>query len=645
MGILLVSALHPGPLFAEEDSQLTDLSLDQLINVEIKSDITSVKAKPIREQPGIISVVTEKQISEAGARDLSDILMLVPGFSLDTDVESAVGLTFRGLQGQEGKVLLLVDGLEVNEPLYGSLPILNHIPAEMIQQVEIVRGPGPAQYGGSAGLAVIRVTTKGAGLDGGYVTVTPAYAAGRFAENYAVGAGYTTNDWRFSFNGSYSDTFISNQKYTSLSGTNVVLTHNSAMNPLLLDVGAGWRDLDFRFIYDAYNYYDSVYYGDPPVTPVDTRFDSILTSVKYDAQVNDWLKITPEFTYRHQMPWYVKSTELGNWNVVADRYQADLTGVAELTKNSALLAGMRYFRDTANAIDTANEGIPAPIYYKGQPTVSYNDIAGFAQYDLDLTWVNLSIGGRYENHDAVGGHFVPRIALTKAWSQFHLKALYSQASRIPAINVLKDAVGGKLEAEQTANYELEAGYQFTDSLSWTANVFYMEVNQPIIYSANALGASSDGYHNGTKLSTAGLESELRWDQPDFSASLNCSYYRAVDNDIAYVQADPGNFLAAPSYKVAANITWHINPKLDWNINGFWLGEMMAYAYPASGPTTLPSEFVLNTFLNYQFQHFSVGIGASNLLDQDRYAPQPYAGGSGPLPLMGREFFAKLTFKF
>lgn len=54
------------------------------------------------EQPGIVSVVTGTQIKDSGARDLSDVLMQVPGFALDTDVESMIGLTFRGLQGQEG---------------------------------------------------------------------------------------------------------------------------------------------------------------------------------------------------------------------------------------------------------------------------------------------------------------------------------------------------------------------------------------------------------------------------------------------------------------------------------------------------------------------------------------------------------------
>jgi outer membrane receptor protein involved in Fe transport len=632
------------PAGATNDAGLPDLTLEQLIQVEIKSDVASIKAKPVREQPGIVSVVTQSQISEAGARDLSDVLMLVPGFALDTDVESMVGLTFRGLQGQEGKVLLIVDGIEVNEPLYGSLPILNHIPADAIEQVEIIRGPGSALYGGTAGLAVLRVTTKGAGQNGGYALVTPSYAGGRFAGQFAAGGGISTNDWRFSFNGSYDDTFFSDLKYTATNGTALDLTHRSDMHPLFLDAGLGWRDLDVRLIYDAYHYEDPVYYGVPPQSPSPTSFDSTLASVKYEAHPVSWLKMTPEFTYRHQVPWHETSGELGNYDITADRYQAGLTGIAEVSGNSSLLLGMRYFEDVADAIDTSSDVAPAPVYYQGRSSISYRDIAGFAQYDLDTRWVNLSLGGRYESYSPVGGHFVPRVALTKAWEKFHLKALYSQASRIPGINVVKDAVGGKLQAEQTVNYELEAGYRFTDSLSWSANVFYMQVNRPILFTTGT-GGTNDGYHNGTRLSTAGAENELRWDRPRFSSHLSYSFYRAIDNGVDYVRGDDGHFLAAPANKVTASETWHITKSLDWNVNGYWTSEELAYAYPAPGVTGLAPEFILNSFLNYTFKHFSAGIGVADLLNESRYAPQPYAGGSGPLPLKGREIYAKLAVHF
>ena len=138
-GLVLLALIAPTQLIAGGAASLLDLSLEDLSQVEIKTDITSIRAKPIEEQPGIVSVVTADQIHQTGARDLSDVLMLVPGFALDTDVESMIGLTFRGLQGQEGKVLLIVDGMELNEPLYGSLPILDHIPAEAIKQVETLQ--------------------------------------------------------------------------------------------------------------------------------------------------------------------------------------------------------------------------------------------------------------------------------------------------------------------------------------------------------------------------------------------------------------------------------------------------------------------------------------------------------------------------
>ena len=230
--------LPPVAARAMDDAALFDLPLDQLARVEINAGVPASQAQAILAQPGIVSVVTQQQIQATGARDLSDILMQVPGFSLDSDVESLVGLTYRGLPGQDGKVVLVVDGIQINEPLYGSLPILNHIPAEMIQQVEIIHGPGSAMDD-SAGLAVIRVTTKGADQNGGYGVVTPAYADGRFSANYSAGLGYTTNAWRFSGNVSYSDTIIANEPYTSLTGAAADLTHRSDMKPVFVDLGRG----------------------------------------------------------------------------------------------------------------------------------------------------------------------------------------------------------------------------------------------------------------------------------------------------------------------------------------------------------------------------------------------------------------------
>lgn len=635
--VLLFSSLNA---LAIEDSGLFDLSLEELSKVEVKSDIASIRAKPIREQPGIVSVITAAQIREIGARDLSDVLMLVPGFALDTDVQSMVGLTFRGLQGQEGKVLLIVDGIEVNESLYGSLPILNHIPAEAIQQVEIIRGPGSAMYGGTAGLSVVRVTTKAAGRTGGYAVFTPSYVDGDFTWNYGFGLTFAEGDWRLALNSSYSDGFISNRKYTSLEGTTLDMTDLSGMYVSFIDLGIGYRALDIRLVLDLYRYRDAIYFGEPTEVASRTSFDSFLASVKYGWKLNNWLEVTPQFTYREQDPWNAESEELGNWYVHARRYQFEVNSIAELSHRSSVMLGARYQRDSAD------EERPESYEGHGDDTITSDDIAGYAQYDLDTKWVSVSAGVRYEDHDAVGGDFVPRIALTKAWDAFHIKALYSEAFRTPGLYVAKDAIGGVIDAEHTVNYELEGGYRFSDAVSWVANLFYMKVDQPILYDSGGSGDADDGYYNGTtRLSAYGLETELRLNLRQVSTLIGYSLYTADDNDIDYVRGDAGRFLAAPAHKIVFSGTWRIARPLSWNLNGFWLSKRLAYVYPGDAAYELDTELIINSFLEYRINRYSFGLGVANLLDEDRWAAQPYAGGSGPVPLKGREIFVRLSREF
>jgi outer membrane receptor for ferrienterochelin and colicins len=643
LGWTVLALLAVQRLTAADASSLLDLSLDDLSQVEIKTDIESIREKSIDEQPGIVSVISESEIKDAGARDLSEVLMQVPGFALDTDVESMVGLTFRGLQGQEGKVLLLVDGMEVNDPLYGSLPILNHIPADLIRQVEIIRGPGGAQYGGDSGLAVIKVSVLDASQDGGFAVFTPSYAAGRISESFAASLGFTLTDWRVSASFSTESTTLSNRTYASIGNPPLNLTNADSMHPVFFDFGVGWRDLDIKVIYDRYRYDDSIDYGETVPSPNYTHFDSLLGIATYTLKVSDRLRILPKLSYRNQVPWYV-SGPLGEYEAGVTRYEAELTAVDDVTEMSSVLLGVQWRRDRADVHGSSyyNE-VPADFFSNDSPTVAYNDKAVFAQYDWDAPWLSLSLGGRYERQDYVGGHFVPRFAVTKVLGPWHVKALASQASRIPAINVIAESVGPRLQPEETTNYEIEAGYKFSGTMSLTGNVFYMGVDRPIIY--ETFKDDGDGYYNGKRISSAGIESEFRWSPTGFTNYAGFSLYRAVDNSEPYVRADSTHFVGSPSYKFSFGSTWHASRNLSLNVNGYWLSQELAYTAPSGNLTGLPAVVVTNTFVDYSFKHAFVGLGVSNLFNQTPYAPQPYNGGEAPIPLMGRTVFFKLGWKF
>src|SRR5262245_40337154 len=129
------------PLLAQaQDIDLRGETLEDLLNM--KTSVATKKEVGSRASPGIVTIITDEEIRSLGARDLIDVLRLVPGITFAYDTQGVVSLGIRGLWAQEGKVLLLVDGIEMNELQYAGLTFGNEFPVDQIKRVEIIRGPG-----------------------------------------------------------------------------------------------------------------------------------------------------------------------------------------------------------------------------------------------------------------------------------------------------------------------------------------------------------------------------------------------------------------------------------------------------------------------------------------------------------------------
>ena len=107
-----------------QTDDLIEMSFEDLMNMDVT--VASKKAMSLRESPGIISVLTAEEILTSGARDLIDVLRLVPGVDFGVDVQGVVGLSIRGNWAHDGKVLMMIDGLEVNEMAFSTLQFGNH---------------------------------------------------------------------------------------------------------------------------------------------------------------------------------------------------------------------------------------------------------------------------------------------------------------------------------------------------------------------------------------------------------------------------------------------------------------------------------------------------------------------------------------
>lgn len=156
---MAVSVAH-APLAA------ADLFGDELLFVDLPSVHEESKYRQkVSEAPGWVSVVTAEEIRRFGHRTLVDILDSVPGFFSTHDrVYPAIGV--RGFGDPEDfstRLLLMIDGVRVNDGgLLDTASIGRHflLNVQMIERVEISRGPGTSLYGSNAITAVINVMTK-----------------------------------------------------------------------------------------------------------------------------------------------------------------------------------------------------------------------------------------------------------------------------------------------------------------------------------------------------------------------------------------------------------------------------------------------------------------------------------------------------
>ncbi|RYY13359.1 MAG: TonB-dependent receptor, partial [Cytophagaceae bacterium] len=107
-----------------------------------------------------VTVVPGASLSRYPVTSLDDLLRFLPALEVQSrgSMGAQADITLRG--STFNQVLLLLDGMRLNDPLTGHfagyLPIT---PAE-IEQIEIVRGPGAALYGPDAVGGFINIVTK-----------------------------------------------------------------------------------------------------------------------------------------------------------------------------------------------------------------------------------------------------------------------------------------------------------------------------------------------------------------------------------------------------------------------------------------------------------------------------------------------------
>ncbi|OGJ91407.1 MAG: hypothetical protein A2268_00190 [Candidatus Raymondbacteria bacterium RifOxyA12_full_50_37] len=134
---------------------------DDLYEMEIV--ITAVKPHTIT--PVSVTVINRKDIEASPARNIDDLMVGTKGVVLKRSVGMGEGIPadieIRGIPASiaASRVLILIDGIPTN--VSGTpLLILNEIPLEAVERVEIVRGPYSCIYGANAFGGAINIVTR-----------------------------------------------------------------------------------------------------------------------------------------------------------------------------------------------------------------------------------------------------------------------------------------------------------------------------------------------------------------------------------------------------------------------------------------------------------------------------------------------------
>jgi outer membrane cobalamin receptor len=159
-------ALVPYTMAAQEPEPDV-LALDSLLNTPI--DASGKYQQTAREAASSVTIVTHEQIENFGYRTLTDVLQGVSGFYLSNDRNYSY-LGARGFSrptDYNNRILLLIDGHQMNDGIWGSAPLELPIDPEYLERIEIVRGPGSALYGTGAIFGVINLVTRSGASIGG----------------------------------------------------------------------------------------------------------------------------------------------------------------------------------------------------------------------------------------------------------------------------------------------------------------------------------------------------------------------------------------------------------------------------------------------------------------------------------------------
>jgi iron complex outermembrane receptor protein len=655
--IIVGLAVFPLSAFAQADPPTT-LNLqaeEKLLLQEIPSVYGASKyEQKVTEAPSSVSIVTADEIKKFGYRTLTDILRSVRSFYVSYDRNySFVGVRGFARPGDyNSRILLLVNGHRLNDNIFDSALIGTEgvLDVDLIERVEIIRGPSSSLYGSNAFFAVVDIITRrGRDLQGAEVSGE----AGSF-DTYKGRLSYGrkfSNGLEGLLSGSYYNSEgqrLFYKEFDDPATNNGVAEHSDYDRSYSVFGNISWRDFTLQGAYSSRKKgiptgsFGTVF-NDPQNQTVD---GGAYVDLQYEHIFNTQWQImarlfydryyyTGHYLYDYPPLTLNKDLARGEW------WGGEFQAITRVLPRQTVTLGAEYRDNLSQKMRNFDQ---EPFFSYLEVQRSSTNWALYAQDEITLLKnLTFNLGVRYDHYESFGGTINPRLALIyNPFRETTLKLLYGTAFRAP--NVYERFFQGlgfksnpNLEPETITTYELILEQYMGTRLRGTASAFYYTLDNLITQRTDP----SDEllvFLNAGRVTAYGVELEMegKWAN-GWMGRMSYSYQETQD------QQTGARLTNSPRHLVKFNLLAPLfqdklfaGPELQYMSNRKTLAGRLA-----------PGFFLTNVTLFSQHLVKGLEISASvyNLFDTHYGDPGAEEHRQDVIPQDGRSFRFKLTYGF
>jgi iron complex outermembrane receptor protein len=479
----------------------------------------------ISEAPSAVSIVTADEIKKYGYRTLSDIVRSQRGFYVTNDQNyEYMGVRGFGRPGDYNtRLLVMIDGHRINENIYdSSMPGWPFsIDIDLIERIEIIRGPSSSLYGTGAFFGIINIFTKkgrdyqGVELSGAAASHDSYQGRMTYGNRYVNGVELLLSGTNYNSKG--RDWYL--QEYdTPGIGNGLSIDQDGERSPSL------FMKLSYNDLTLTGSYVDR--FKDVPNAPWEVLFNEQLQTEDrsyyfdafYERTVFNDITLAGRvsygaYDYNADYPYdddglYFESDEVrGRWWVY------ELQGTKVFSDTHKVIAGTEY-RDNRKQSQSYYTDTTDPASDILHSRESDSVWAVYFQDEMHLRDnLILNLGFRHDNYETFGSTTNPRLALIYNPTQkTSLKVVYGSAFRAPNVYELYYQDGEistnnpDLDPEEIDTYELIWEQYISENVHTALTGFYYEIDNLIDMTVNDDNLLY--FENLDKVNAYGVELEL-----------------------------------------------------------------------------------------------------------------------------------------